>query len=336
LILIVVLVSISGCRKETNLQQSFYYWKTVFRLNQEELQVLKIQQIKRLYIRYFDVVIDKGVPQPESTIIFKDSIPINIKIIPVIFITNQVLETSTDDQIPVLAEKIYKRISSINQVHHIPIDDIPEIQMDCDWNKPTREKYFRLLDIMRQYCIADNIHLSATLRLHQLKYQKRTGIPPVDRAVLMCYNVGDLTEYGSQNSILDIREVKNYIQNSGLYPVPIDIAFPLFSWGVCFRNKQYRGLIRGLSKKDMSLSCFKEIAPNLYYSDSTFYMYGASIIKGDHIRVEEPTSEEIYQSAKIIASRLKISGHIIWYHLDSLFLQKFTSHELQKVTDLFH
>jgi hypothetical protein len=316
--------------------QSFYYWKTVYRLRSSEREALAANRVERLYIRYFDVVRHRDHPgsRPEATVVFKDNIPRGMEVVPVVFVMNDVLAESPADSMESLAAHIYARIGTMNRTYGIA--NIAEIQMDCDWNVSTRDRYFALLQSMRAMLQRDGLQLSATLRLHQLKYRKTTGIPPVDRVTLMCYNMGRLTEYGSRNSILNIAEVRDYMQGTGIYPVPADIALPLFSWGVCFgSNQHYRGLINGLCAGDMQQPYFAETAPGMYRADSAVILRGYYIHKGDHIRLEEPSIGEIRQAAQLAASRIKTSKYVIWYHLDSLLLQKYPDHELQKTVDLF-
>ena len=329
-------VFMSACRDVTPPATSFYYWKTVFGLRPYERELLATHQVDRLYIRYFDVVQrhDDTGTRPDATVVFRDSIPAGMEVVPVVFIVNDALVESPADSMEVLARHIYSRIGSINRKYRIA--NVPEIQMDCDWNASTRDKYFTLLHAMRVLLQRDSLQLSATLRLHQLKYRKTTGIPPVDRVTLMCYNMGRLTEYGTRNSILNVAEVQDYMNGVGIYPLPVDVALPLFSWGVCFgSNQRYRGLINGLSEADMQPTCFTKIAPGMYRADSAFVLRGAYIRKGDHVRLEEPSIGEIQQVAQIVASQIKTSQYVVWYHLDSLLLQKYHDHELQKTVDMF-
>ncbi len=330
---------VSACHDSIPPASSFYYWKTVFQLRPYEREILEKHHVNRLYIRYFDVVQRQGKDQPDpdilpdATIFFKDSIPANIEVVPVVFVVNNVLTGLPADSMEMLAKRILDRIGSINRRHHIP--NVREIQMDCDWNASTRDKYFSLLRVMHDRLHGDGMQLSATLRLHQLKYRKTTGIPPADRVTLMCYNMGHLTEYGSRNSILDVDEAQNYLQGLGLYPLPVDVALPLFSWGVCFSNKHYRGLINGLCEADMQQPYFAEIAPGMYRADSAVILRGAYIRKGDHIRLEEPSAGDIRKVARMAASQIKTTQYVTWYHLDSLLLQKHPDHELQEIIHLF-
>ena len=67
--------------------------------------------------------------------------------------------------------------------------------------------------------------LSATIRLHQLKFIGESGIPPVDKGLLMCYNMGDLHRLRISNSILETAELKKYIKQLSVYPLKLDVAF---------------------------------------------------------------------------------------------------------------
>ena len=73
--------------------------------------------------------------------------------------------------------------------------------------------------------------LSATIRLHQVKYREETGVPPVDYGVLMYYNMGHISAMGA-NSIYDRSTALRYLGKLREYPLPLDIALPMFAWGV--------------------------------------------------------------------------------------------------------
>lgn len=332
-LLILLTLLLSACKDPVPPSKSFYYWKTVFRLNTLEREILAANNVNRLYLRYFDVVTGDNGPLPGSTIIFRDTLPPDREVIPVVFVVNDVLTGLSPDSVDMLAEQIYTRIEDISRAHSV--SNIPELQMDCDWNHTTRANYFRLLTGMHERCKRSGKQLSATLRLYQLKYRKQSGIPPVDRVVLMCYNMGNLTAYGNTNSIIDAEEAGRYASGSAVYPLYVDIALPLFSWGVCFSGQQYRGLINGLTREDLQQDRFTEIAPDLYRADSALSLSGAYIRQGDHIRLEESSFEEIEKTVRKMVPHIKSPGYVIWYHLDSLLLQKRRNDEFQKIIDLF-
>jgi hypothetical protein len=271
--------------------------------------------------------------QPAATVIFRDSLP-GMPVVPVVFLVNEVLKSLAEDSVTALAQKICTRIESINRKYLI--EDIPEIQIDCDWSGTTREKYFRLLRCLREHPLIRDRQLSVTLRLHQWKYRKTAGIPPADKVCLMCYNTGSFTDYDTRNSILDADEAAAYLRFSVSYPIPVDVALPLFGWGVRFNNSQCAGLINGLSEKDLPASQFSTVRPGVYRADTSVVLLGVHVGKGEHIRIEKPDAETIRQTTKMLAGRIKNRGYLIWFHLDSLFLQKFTPHEMDEIVDLFH
>ncbi|MDR1672278.1 MAG: hypothetical protein LBS09_02260 [Bacteroidales bacterium] len=317
---IVIALLLAGCEEQGVQEQAFYQWKTKFRPSRTEQEALS--ETKRLFIRYFDVVVENDGIQPAATVVFGDSFPQGMSITPVVFIVNKALEITPEDNIVALSEKICTRISLINQKRNIT--NISEIQIDCDWNISTREKYFLLLRSLRKMPCMDGKQLSVTLRLHQWKYSRSTGVPPADRVMLMCYNMGRLTEYGSRNSILDTEELNAYVQHVGAYPLPMDVALPLFHWGVCFDNhRQYRGLVNGLCEEDMRKPYFEETEPFLYRSDTTFLLRGFYVRRGDYIRLEEPSPNDIRKAADMLAEHIPSPRLVVWYHLDSLLLQKF-------------
>jgi len=109
-----------------------------------------------------------------------------LEIIPVVFIVNKVLKEHPN------INRLSKQIGDlIEEMHLQHFNTTPtEVQIDCDWTGSTKAVYFELLELLQK-----RFDLSVTIRLHQLKYQNKTGIPPVEKGVLMVYNVGDLDNF---------------------------------------------------------------------------------------------------------------------------------------------
>jgi len=208
---------------------------------------------------------DDGVsPVPVSPILFKDKLPGAVQIVPVVFIVNNILKTLTRPQLKGLAGNILRFVNG--KVVQAGKTSINELQIDCDWTATTRDNYFYLLNQLKLNPQLNHKTLSATLRLHQLKNQVGSGIPPVDRVMLMCYNMGNLRKYGSQNSILELSELKKYLGNNiSAYPLPADIGLPLFKWAVAFRNKEYAGISKRIKIVDLNnKNQFIFIGNNIY------------------------------------------------------------------------
>lgn len=210
-----------------------YYWTTTFQRSQPKHDFMERTGVKRLYMRFFDVVMsEEGRPVPNATIEFLDTIPQDMEVIPVVYILNDCMEQPADS----LAPKIAKRIRQMCQTHDVP--NVHEIQIDCDWTRRTQSQYFKFLSQLRQKLKADSLGLSATIRLHQLSMDP----PPTDRGILMVYNTGDVTDRNCRNPILDIDDVRPFMKYLKDYPLPLSAAYPIFSWDVIFRGDRFIGI----------------------------------------------------------------------------------------------
>lgn len=200
-----------------------YYWRTALQLNDAERDFIAQHDIRRIYCRYFDVVIGPGdAPVPNATITFTDTtLPDSVVIIPTVFITENCLRANEVDSLP---RRLVGRVLQMNETNDLP--PVSELQIDCDYTERSRETFYRLLSQMRDICSEQGIRLSATIRLHQLQMPA----PPVDYGVLMLYNTGAPEHFDERNPILDLRDVKPYVKYLADYDLPMAAAYPVFQW----------------------------------------------------------------------------------------------------------
>ena len=152
----------------------------------------------------------------------------------------------------------------------------------------------------------------------------------------MCYNMGNLKDPATKNSILETTELKKYIGNLSSYPLPLDIALPLFDWKVLYRNNFYKGLIQNLPDEAFSKSFSKKNDNNYQVLKDTL-LQGYDLRKGDIIRNEQSDISEILAASKLINNQLKNTRlRVSLYHLDSLILSKYTNHELESIYNGLH
>lgn len=324
------IILLTACQQKREVNISFYYWRTVYKQNKVENQYLNQFQSKKIYMRIMDVDLDLNQRAvPIAPVSFTDSIPKNLEIVPVVFIVNDILKTQSDAQIEQLAYNILAYVKA--KVLQSGQKDYEELQIDCDWTQTTRTKYFELLQKLKQH--NKTRILSSTLRLHQLKNQEKSGIPPVDKVLLMCYNMGNLRQYGKQNSILDVTELQKYAgKNLGFYPMDIDIALPLFSWSVVFRNQQYAGISKRIRFADLkNTSMFGLRSDGLYQAKTDLPEFG--LLKNDMVRFEDSKVENIKKSAEYLSSFLsKKPINLIYYHLDENLLKNYEINQLEEIT----
>ncbi len=320
-----------------NIERSFYYWRSVFKLSTYERQALSDLKVKTLYIKFFDVDWDGNIrsPLPVAQLRAPDSNYLRtsgLNIIPTIFISNECIFKIDPSQTTALADKILdlaKKIALNNG-----IGKMAEMQIDCDWTATTKAKYFAILNALKK---SDNsINYSATIRLHQIKYLAKTGVPPVNRGMLMCYNMGNLTDIKTENSILETAELKKYIGDLENYPLQLDVAFPLFDWKVLFRNNKFTGLIKDLPDESLSGSAFNKTG-NRYTALRDTVVNGYEIKKADLLRIEAADQQVVIDAVNAVSEKLSDKNiRVSLYHLDSLILKKYSTHEMENMYDAMH
>lgn len=324
--LLAITLFLSACTSKPDKQvtRAFYYWKSRVNISPEESKKLDSLSVHRLYVKFFDVTLDETSrqPVPAAIIQFPDSGMGPYPITPVVFITNETFAALDSTGTDSLAIRVAGLLTQLGE--GIKLDK--ELQLDCDWTLGTRDRYFRFLRKIRQEPFARDKILSATIRLHQLKYTRRTGIPPVDRGLLMAYNMGNLRHPETQNSILDPDILNQYTGKMSQYPLPLDMALPLFDWWVWFRQGQYKGLV---STETLP---FAQVKKEKISFDNQTTLNGHTFEKGDWLRYENSPYMSLLETGYQLNRRSNTDSlTILFYHLDPANLSKYTLHELETV-----
>nr|WP_317632259.1 hypothetical protein [uncultured Flavobacterium sp.] len=285
--------------------QSFYYWKTIFKLTDTERKTLQNNAIDKLYIRFFDVGLVGNKVEPLGKIFFNEK-PVQ-NVVPVVFIKNEIFYDK-DLDIKNLASKTHQLIAKIASYNEILFD---EIQIDCDWSLQTKAAYFLFLEELKK-CHKKTV--SVTIRLHQIKYAEQTGIPEVDSGVLMYYNMGKINA-DDKNSIYDREIALKYIPSIKNYNLPLVTALPIFNWLVHLRNEQ---VVQVIPKTDPNLiENLSEIKTGIFEVNSDTYFQNYTLKKGDQLKLESVPYTEIQTIVNDINRYSELATQqIIWYDLD--------------------
>jgi hypothetical protein len=299
------------CSSKKTSNCTFYYWKTHFELSQEEKKALAELEVKKIYVKFFDIdwSAEQQAAIPLATVTF-DTSKIDLQnIIPTVFITNRTFSNLAPNDIVDLAQKTSQKIANM------AFQSYSEIQLDCDWTAETQTLFFSFIRELKKLNPQQSV--TCTIRLHQVKYAKQTGIPPCDRGVLMLYNTGDLDNQQEQNSIFDAEIAKRYLSDWEQYPLKLDVALAIFQWGVVQRNTQTIKLIHALSEKALdSVRFLKQDATHFEVLTST-YLEGYYLYAGDKIRLEKARPEDLSNIVAFIAQHHPSSNYtIFFYHLD--------------------
>jgi hypothetical protein len=329
--LFLLLVFGFGCSKKQAEEHNFYYWKTTYTTTNTEKTALKNNNTKKIYFRLCDIEMsyDKK-PHPENVILWTEQPDTNYEYIPVLFIKNDVFESLTttselgktteiDKQLILdLAKKIHRLAQS--SMEYVGME-LTELQLDCDWNATTKDAFFYCLESIKKE--NRTLKLSATIRLYQLKYNQVAGIPPVDKAVIMCYNMGDMYDAKGGNSVFDLDIIEQYLDKKQEYKeIPISFALPIYSWYLAYRNDQFRGIVRNLSEEELT-KYFVEL-DDTHYRCNTNDLSKYQLQAGDVLRFESATTKQLQLGKKMLKSKLpNWNGEIIFFDLDSSSLTRY-------------
>lgn len=319
-----------ACGKSEKPIIAFYYWKTVFKLSETEKATLKENKVSKIYIRYFDIGIQPNTqdPIPISPIHFQESV-INFEIVPVVFIKNKVMLKS-DLDIEDLAKKAIHLVEEINLKNKI---SSKEIQIDCDWTLKSKENYLKFIDRFKKL---SHQKLSATIRLHQVKYFKKTKIPNVDNGVLMFYNMGAIAN-DSLNSIYSRKISEKYLKSLKDYPLHLDYALPIYSWAIHIRDQKVIGLRSKLNFNELKKDkYFVQINAIFFKVRQSNYKNGVYYQEDDLLKTETISGEDLLEMAKDLkGSTTQVPKEIIFYDLDQFNLNNYEKNIFEQVISCF-
>jgi hypothetical protein len=300
-------------------------------VNETEKKAVDSLKVENVYVRFFDVDKKLNKISPVGIIQNFDATKLNVNYIPTVFITNQTFLNTSKDQVKILAKDVYNFLSETAE--RGSLKNFNEIQIDCDWTKSTRENYFMFLSELKHI---SGKKLSATLRLHQVKFKEQEGVPPLDKMVLMCYATENPTDQSENNSILDLKIAKDYLKNLNDYPIRLDVALPIYSWAILTNHQGRIKLINSFSEQDLIGKPVKKIRNGFYEVEDDFfvrnfyvlmlylallYVTKTLISKGFTIKVERISPELLVETKSFIDTKLSYNYRLIYYHLDSKFLK---------------
>lgn len=316
---------------------------------------------------HWNQALREGVPQADLDYLawdFQDSLSLRMasdrwNLIPVVFIHPEVFKYAGAKSGEKLAKRVFNRVIDHfrNRVLYrdyselsaedsaIRFDElripkrakpvkerITEIQIDCDWTESGKEQYFEFLKELKKE--AGDIRISVTLRLYPFRYPEKAGVPPADKAILMCYNMGDLEKQDTENSILDAAVLESYLKPAKKYPLDLDLALPAFDWAVWYRSGKLKGLLR--SREEVAAVIGASRAISVGSQSRTVMMdtvFGKDYFRlGDVVKLEKPDARSLEDAATLLNKYLPGKIHrIVFFDASSEHLKTYRNGIYQAV-----
>jgi len=326
--------------------RAFYFWRTVLRLSQAERRAVAALGVTRLYVRMFDVDWDDraAAPRPLAPLqapegggaVFASTA---VEPVPVVFIRERVLRhlapgAAAGPTPAALAADVWREIDAELSVLGASAP-VRELQIDCDWTDATRAPFFALLEEIAARARPRGVALSATIRLHQVKFRERTGVPPVARGMLMLYNVGAVDADPDTHAIFDPTRAAGYLGRLADYPLPLDVALPIWSWALHVRGDRVLGLLQDTDRADLERAPWlRPAGPARFQAVDAAFIDGEIVRAGDFVDVDETTTAAVAAAAALAAPRLAAAAGprtIALFHLSEKALSRHDTRALAGV-----
>jgi hypothetical protein len=318
--------------------RALYFWRTEWSSSAELQSAMKDARINRLYMRFFDVEWDshEKTAHPIAPLRFASPAPNGVEVVPVIYLVNAVFLKMSYEDVPKLADNVLRKVHAMAELEHIPFK---ELQLDCDWSDDSRRNYFRFVEILHNTMKSEGRSLSATLRLHQVKYASRSGIPSIDHGMLMFYNFSQIQGDEPGHSIFNEQDAARYTSYIARYPLKLDVVLPMFSWSVHAREGKVLGLLEGIGSAEAGgFDGFREQSANRYAATRSFFFRGRYFMEGDSLLVEETTPRITRQAAALARRGAGWSRHyntIALFDIDQERLKDYSSAEIRGILNEF-
>jgi hypothetical protein len=310
-LVIALAMLVAGCSTEHASEpaapaaRAFYYWRTTFALSAQEQDALAKLHVSRLYVRVFDI----GWDDADQRAVVKGPLavtqppPATVDIVPVVFVTNETLRHAAAEP---LAAQVWAAVRDRTAQLHV---EPHELQLDCDWTDTTRTAYF---DFLRALGAASHVTLTATIRLHQIKYRERTGVPPVARGTLMFYNMGKFSADPDARAIFDADAAAHYLGRVADYPLPLDVALPIWSWVVHVRDDRVVGLLQSADPSELAgVDFLSPSGDGRYRATRSTFFHGEFLREDDTLKVEVTGPAETLAAAELVAARLPVLSRTV-------------------------
>ncbi len=334
IIAVLALALLCGCKRSHDSvpdakKATVYFWRTSLNLDKEERDFIKSNNIEKMFVRFFDVVMRGNNPMPNATITGLDSILHDVEIVPTVFIMENCLshaDTAT------LAHLIVARVAQMCDTHRIT--GVKELQIDCDWTAKSMSQFYSLLKSIRRHASSHGWRISATIRLHQLNMPP----PPVHYGALMLYNTGDVRKPDGTDPILDPNHVAPYLKWLESYDLPLCAAYPCFEWKLLYSGTEFKAIIYDADLSDSAT--FKKvrdgrylvISPNDIVEPNSDGSARVTMNVGDSLIVARPGADVILNTQKQLARyRPEINSQVILYSLNSKYLKLYNSDFYEKI-----
>ena len=141
----------------------------------------------------------------------------------------------------------------------------------------------------------------------------------------------------SLNSVYDKNVAYRYLPSLKNYPLPINIALPIYSWGIHIRDGKIIGLRNKIDIDNLkNNSSFVLTKNNWFTVKNSIFREGIYYKKNDQIKIETISENDLLEMADNLAENtIQNPKEIIFYDLDEFNLKKYDTALFKKIINCF-
>lgn len=311
-------------KRHFDYKRGLYDWS-----GSNQIEYVDTLRIQKYYQKFFEVGLDDALePTPvdeiweggiedrqrmlenkdqENYTYFRDTIVRHpVFVVPCVYI-HQAVFLQKKLNTKALAQKVLSLLDwHLLEYDYPAASRVNEFQIDCDWPVKGQVAYFEFLKAlkneMRHSIKFAHFQLSATLRLYPYKFPDKMGVLPVDRAMLMCYNLQPPDHRGQKRSIFSLKVLHDYLVGARVYPVALDIALPIFNLAYVYDEQLFQKMLHNVDKEFKSILHHDNGYWYTVQKDTLIYDYPKDnfLRKGQLVKLEEVTLKELKKALQLI------------------------------------
>jgi len=283
-------------------RRAFFHWRTTLAPAPAELDVLRETRAERLYVRVFDVdrLNHAVAPAPIARVSVPSPIPFpaSLELVPAVFLRERVFHVPAPDLDALVWSEVVQAAARMGRPYR-------ELLVDCDWTDSTRDTFFEFVRGLSARAARDGVEVTATIRLHQVKFRERTGVPPVKRGLLMFYSMGRLGPEPGDRSIFSADAARPYLERLHDYPLALDLALPAFSWVVQVREGRVVDLLQSADPAEVA-ACpgMRVVGPDRVRAGEDGFCAGVFVRRDDELQGEVVDAKVAVEAARMVSAKL--------------------------------
>jgi len=163
-------------------------------------------------------------------------------------------------------------------------------------------------------------------------------VPPVDKGILMYYNMGELNgDMRQANSIYNEKDAEKYIPALRKYPLTLDVALPVFSWMVHVRNGKAIHLYNKLTRRQLEAHPDFEPWQNGFRARKSFFFAGVYIKENDIFKPEETGRKDLETAIQQLITYLPPNKQrtIVYYELSAPGISAYETEDFLELSHRF-